>query len=678
MKCPNCAQEVEADRRAGHLVVCSACQSTILMDAKATRLAGRMAVLSAPRGPLAVGAVIDLNGETFTVLGRVRYGYSRGFWDEWYVRRENGKYAWISQDEENFTVQRLRDQGKVPEYATTSPGDIVRVLGHEFHVNEKDIAECEGAEGQIPFEVESGERTPFLDLSDGERFVSVEYAIGGAPRIFVGRRIQPTDLEVIAEGFTRNRGGAIPLERDEGEHGRERVVRSGGRTLAIRCDQCDASLPVVEGASHVECEHCGAENDLTVRRALCPACNLSNRVSADASVQQIVCRGCSNRLDLRGESVVALGVLARLKRPNLPVRIGDTFKHEDIEYQVVGVVRWGSYEGMHHYSSSEFLLFAPDHGYRFLIYEDGHFSFSEKIDPPKGADPRSLFFGSQFQYAGETWRVYERGEQTVDWVDGELTWVAAVGDHVSYMDAVSEPHLLSAEWTPTESEWYGSTYLQPSEVAQGLGVPEETLPKRIGLAPNQPYSASKFFRQTGPIAGVFALVFLGMAIAAMFKRGEPVATLEIPGVEYRREYLTEAFRITDGPTVCKARLEAPIRNEWVYLDVALIDEQDRALVDFSTQASYYEGVASDGPWTEGRRHDSTVFRVDAPGEYRFLLKGEASTPNAFRPLRIDVLQGAAISRYHFIGAGLCAAWGCVVWLRGHSFHHKKWGGDEDE
>ena len=123
MHCPSCGAELQPDTRLAHLVVCEFCDSAIVLDEKAARVSGKMAVLAQTPGPLYVGGTGRLMERDFAVLGRVRYGYSKGYWDEWYLAFEDGSAAWISEDENEFTLETAAQEESSPiDYAAAEPG----------------------------------------------------------------------------------------------------------------------------------------------------------------------------------------------------------------------------------------------------------------------------------------------------------------------------------------------------------------------------------------------------------------------------------------------------------------------------------------------------------------------------------------------------------------------------
>ena len=56
----------------------------------------------------------------------------------------------------------------------------------------------------------------------------------------------------------------------------------------------------------------------------------------------------------------------------------------------------------------------------------------------------------------------------------------------------------------------------------------------------------------------------------------------------------------------KLPTNADVNNEWIDLNYALIDEDTGRAYDFGREISFYQGVDSDGRWTEGSNSDRVV------------------------------------------------------------------------
>ena len=236
-------------------------------------------------------------------------------------------------------------------------------------------------------------------------------------------------------------------------------------------------------------------------------------------------------------------------------------------------------------------------------------------------------------------------------MDGELPWVAKVGDTVKYMDAIAPPYMLSAEWTETEAEWYWAQYLRPEQVAEAFDIEVDSLSAPLGVAPNQPYPGTSFRGQSAVVMLICAVVFGCFAGLAVLESGEEVARFTVQPESYAEEYVTRSFEITQPNAICKARFSASVDDSWVYLDVAVINDKYEALLDFSAQMSYYHGYEGGESWSEGSRKDSVAFKLKEPGSYRLLLKGQAGAGNRAegvssygRPVTIAISQGASLAR----------------------------------
>jgi hypothetical protein len=85
------------------------------------------------------------------VLGRIRYGYDGGFWEEWQIAWDDGAPPdWLEEDEGYWTVyRRERIKGAVPSYNEVRVGSTVKVNQYSVYVTEKRTAKVVGSEGQF-------------------------------------------------------------------------------------------------------------------------------------------------------------------------------------------------------------------------------------------------------------------------------------------------------------------------------------------------------------------------------------------------------------------------------------------------------------------------------------------------------------------------------------------------
>lgn len=678
MQCPACASPVEIQERAGHFRICPYCQTSFVIDRKAARVSGKMAVLAQTQGPLYVGAAGKVGSERFQVLGRIRYGWQSGYWDEWYLRFDDGETGWISEDGDDFSLERWVNRKQTPvKFEDAQPGQRLKLGRFDYHIDEKGIAVCEGGEGQLPFPVEIGEEVRFLDLRHDESFATVEFEDRGM-RVFYGNQIDRASIvvDVPREGSAPDLRG---VERAATAGSRERIVKQAGRSLTLACDRCGGSLDIAAGITDsIRCKHCGFDLDLTIDRIDCPECDRTIALHGGNDVAQVTCTGCPARLGVTAERIELLSQIKSDKRPKIPFELGQPCTFNGADFVLVGHLRYTEKDGTTLYVSDEFLLWSKKVGYRWLTLEDGHFSFAQEIKGRPnvnwGAKPKT-----RFPFEGRTYRVFESGKTQLTWVDGELPWVAAVGDRVKYLDATCPPYLLSGEITETEAEWYEARYLTTEEVAQAFQISASRLPKSRGVAPHQPYKVHPLLHPAARMAVVFAIINIVLAFTAMgvsSSSDNVVGQFGIPHEDYSKEFITPSFEITKGQQLCAVELSAPVDNSWLYVDLALIDSEDRVLHEFSTTVQYYHGVQGGESWSEGSRKESIAFKLQDPGEYRWVLAGQAGRGNAAEAigpeLLIIVREGVMLVRWFLIAAILLAAGALIVWFRWLIFEGQRW------
>ena len=642
-----------------------------------------MATLPEPPGQLFVGAQGSWNKRSFTVLGRVRYGWEQGCWDEWYVLFDDGTPRWISEDEGHLTLETFKQLPKAPRsYEEMRAGQWIKLGKQRFHIDEKNIATCEGGEGQLPFMIEPGEQVKYLEMTSEEQHGTIEFEEGGGCKVFVGSTIDYRDLQLahtaselgIAEGS---------LEQAAGAGQRERIVKSTARSLNLNCPACGSSIGIPEpGIEAMSCPACATTIDLAAEAVACPNCG--GGVQIHGAAKMAVCNHCSHQLQLSGGEPKLLAGALGTQRPKFPLTCGQRGTLDGTQYHVVGILRYEEKDGVVRYHTDEFLLFNKEKGYRWLIRYEGHWNLADKLKgPPPGLKPKHSVRRQKFHYQGQNWKVFERGKWKTTWVEGELPWVAHVGDESYYMDAVAPPLMLSAEWTANEVEWHQSTYMQTDEVAQAFNI--KLLQRRKGIGANQPFLVSPFRQQAAWAMLIFACLHLLLAVGSCTSEGTRIAQFTVPPDEYSgKEYLTPGFEVTSGSSLCYLRAESPVNNQWVYLEMAVVDEKDKALIELSQEMSYYHGVQGGESWSEGSKNDGKMFKLEEPGTYRLLMTGSAGhgnqgkyPPGAGTNVTVSVYQDSTLLRYYviFFIIGLC--WAGWEWGRRGMFEAGRWAEEDD-
>ncbi len=196
VSCPNCGALIEDIDRFAAMAVCEYCGGAMVWQDDAVLAMGDMAILVEYPTPLYLHATGQVRGKRFEVAGRVRYRYAKGFWDEWYLAFEDGSYGWIAEDEYEFSFERaVRGPVQIPAYSQVSPGGQLVVEGKFVIVDEKDVAYLEGAEGSLPWVLTKDRQFPYVEASQGDYMVTIEYT-EGAPEVFVGEWVDVGEIKL--------------------------------------------------------------------------------------------------------------------------------------------------------------------------------------------------------------------------------------------------------------------------------------------------------------------------------------------------------------------------------------------------------------------------------------------------------------------------------------------------
>jgi len=197
--CPSCGAPLPARNPGIRSQACAYCGTISLWDEQGHKDSGKKSMLPEGFTRLYTGATGALKGTRFEVLGRVRYGYPRGMWDEWYVRLEDGTNAWLTEDDHVLSLEE-----KAPDAVIESDlevGRVVPVLDTPYLIREVGIATCLGIEGQVPKEVLPDETYAYADGTsvDGKQTLGIEVD-EVPPTVFVGHRLDHDDVRMDDEG----------------------------------------------------------------------------------------------------------------------------------------------------------------------------------------------------------------------------------------------------------------------------------------------------------------------------------------------------------------------------------------------------------------------------------------------------------------------------------------------
>lgn len=193
--CPSCNGPMVLRFRYTKMAVCDYCGSTVFLEDQGARVAGEKSVLVEYPSLLVRGQPVLAGKLQFTPLGRVRFDYRQGFWDEWWALDEQGKGFWISVDEGDYAVEEPVQLTQLPHPGKLIPGNWVELDNTPLLITERGRATCVGFEGELPERFAVGEGFTYFHLSGREgQLYTLEFT-KGPPDCHRGRWLDPFEMQ---------------------------------------------------------------------------------------------------------------------------------------------------------------------------------------------------------------------------------------------------------------------------------------------------------------------------------------------------------------------------------------------------------------------------------------------------------------------------------------------------
>ena len=215
--CPNCGAEVAFRSAALPARVCDYCRTMIVRSGESVTAIGKAAELPFDVSPFQIGSRGRFEQQGFEILGRVRWGWTDGSWNEWLLLFDDGSNAWLGEamgqlmllrerplaDIHDEIIEALAGGGHVPI------GADAQVDGETLIVSDARNATCIAAEGELPFTAPAGWTIFSVDFrTDSGRCASLQRD-GKETDFYDGRYV--TLEELAPSGLRALEGWPLPV-----------------------------------------------------------------------------------------------------------------------------------------------------------------------------------------------------------------------------------------------------------------------------------------------------------------------------------------------------------------------------------------------------------------------------------------------------------------------------------
>lgn len=389
-------------------------------------------------------------------------------------------------------------------------------------------------------------------------------------------------------------------------------IESGMNTDAARSNASDdrgpgersagSSAPAVTTFS---CRNCGAS--VTVRY---PGHSLS-----------AACESCGSIIDTSDSNFRILAEYqSKLNQATPVIPLGTRGKLFDKEWECIGFMTRTDVSSA--FTWEEYLLFNPYYGYRFLTRNKGHWSFVTMLkDKPRvvssSFSTNAMMPMPDAFYKDQRYRIYYIGRAYVSFVLGEFYWQVKKGYEVGMQDFINPPYMLSSESDVKEKVWSQSEYVEPEVIKAAFKLKD--VPRRDGIAPNQPSPLTKQWERVKQVWIVFVIFICGIefvhvSTSANVNVFDKFYTYET-NAKSKATITTPVFSVGKDVSNMQIHLHAPVNNAWLYVGGELVSDDDNTTWPFEVTVEYYSGYEGGESWSEGSRDGSIRISSVPKGNY---------------------------------------------------------------
>lgn len=373
-----------------------------------------------------------------------------------------------------------------------------------------------------------------------------------------------------------------------------------------------------------------------VKTFSCPNCAGSVNIRAIGSTINVVCSYCSSIIDTNDENYKVVDAFTNKVQRRTIIALGQRGELFGTLWETIGYMERCDQSGQ--YVWSEYLLFNPWKGFRWLTEYGGHWSFVTTIkDQPKGSKGSEIEYTNFLEYKDKEFLLFNKGTAKVTYVLGEFYWQVRVGEQVDIQEFIAPPEILTMESSADEIVWSLGRYVEAETIRVAFQVPaDKPMPVQTGVAPNQPSPYSpEYTAQIKKFWKYFVYAIFLIHIGTCFSHSRETVyygQLEFAATDKEKTKVTPQFEIKERTTI-DISMSVPIHNNWLEIGADFVNDETGETEEFETGIEYYTGSDSDGPWSEGSTSTTRSIESVSKGKYHLNLElsGPPLTPTSTIP-----------------------------------------------
>jgi len=360
---------------------------------------------------------------------------------------------------------------------------------------------------------------------------------------------------------------------------------------------------------------------MSAARAIsCPSCGGAIEIKAAGYSVTVACQYCGSILDVANPDVQLITEYHQAAVATI-LPLGKRGSLFGVEWEAIGYLIRSDGDA----SWTEYLLFNPYAGYRWLVLSEGEWQYGTMLlDRPKSRGGEMVRWRERIYNQD-----YSTLTTTTNRVVGEFYWRVQAGDQVmgcTYSNKAGEK--LSLERSKDEVNWTHLVPITAETVHAAFDLPPPPTPSfatrmRAEYDDAEGMSWQDLPQMFGMAVGAAFLIFIIM-IGFSFSTARVDGTASVTvGAPERSVTLGTIVASRPRQFVTVNVRASNFVNRWVDLDYSLVDRKTQQSIDAYSVVEYYTGYDSDGSWSEGDYRARTLFASVPSGTYDLVVDASA-------------------------------------------------------
>lgn len=200
--CPNCGAAVRFRSVDLPVKVCAYCRSSLVRTGDHLESIGVVAEVPDDVSPLQIGTRGQWEASPFELIGRVRWRWADGGWNEWLMLFSDQSTGWLGEAMGRYMALRAIDHsGFRTGLVRALRDDTVITLGMDatidrvrYIVTDIKDASCVASEGELPFSAPAGLTIRSVDLMAADGHCASLQKESGDVTVYTGRYVDLAEL----------------------------------------------------------------------------------------------------------------------------------------------------------------------------------------------------------------------------------------------------------------------------------------------------------------------------------------------------------------------------------------------------------------------------------------------------------------------------------------------------